>query len=156
MVKEKTQDTISQITKELFEHLSVVVQVVVNKEDDTFVIKVESEDGGMLIGYHGETLSALQLILSLLISKKLGSWQKILLDVDDYRQKRTESLKQMALQAAQQTIDENESIMMPYLSAYERRLVHLALANHPKVKTESEGEGRNRRIIIKLKEEKQK
>ena len=149
----KTEEVIKKIAEELLQHLEIEEPEVSLEEDEdgVFHLSIETRDSGILIGYHGENIYALQLILSLIVYKKLGSWQRIVVDVGDWREKREEQLKRMALAAAQRVKFSGESVVMPYLSAAERRIVHLALAENPDVETRSEGEGRERRLIVETK-----
>lgn len=149
----KTEEVIKKIAEELLQHLEIEEPKVSLEEDEdgVFHLSIETRDSGILIGYHGENIYALQLILSLIVYKKLGSWQRIVVDVGDWREKREEQLKRMALAAAQRVKFSGESVVMPYLSAVERRTVHLALAENPDVETRSEGEERERRLIIEPK-----
>jgi len=149
----KTEEVIKKIAEELLQHLEIEEPEVSLEEDEdgVFHLSIETRDSGIFIGYHGENIYALQLILSLIVYKKLGSWQRIVVDVGDWREKREEQLKRMALAAAQRVKFSGESVVMPYLSAAERRIVHLALAENPDVETRSEGEGRERRLIVETK-----
>lgn len=117
-------------------------------ENDVFHLGIETKDSGILIGYHGENIYALQLIFNLIVYQKTGQWQRIVVDVGDWREKREEQLKRMALSAAQRVKFSGESIAMPFLNAAERRIVHLTLADNPDVTSQSEGEGKERRLII--------
>lgn len=148
----KRLETIEKITHEFFKHLGVEAKTEISEDEQgTVHVNLESSDPGILIGYHGETLSSFQLILSMIVYRKLGEWTRILVDVGDYRQRREEQLKTLALNAAKRVKFSGESYAMSYLTPAERRLVHLILADHPEVVTESEGEGRNRRVIVKPK-----
>lgn len=149
----KTEEVIKKTAEELLQHLEIEEPKVSLEEDEdgVFHLSIETRDSGILIGYHGENIYALQLILSLIVYKKLGSWQRIVVDVGDWREKREEQLKRMALAAAQRVKFSGESVVMPYLSGAERRIVHLALAENPDVETRSEGEGRERRLIVEPK-----
>lgn len=158
---------VKETLEELLQKLDVKAEVKVEEKEGVFEVQMETEDTGVLIGYHGETLASLQLILSLMIykarqrlssgegapaSKKTeDSWLKILVNIGDWRQRREETLKQMALSAAEKVVSSGEAMALTELSSFERRTVHLALADHPQVTTESEGEGSDRRLIIKLK-----
>lgn len=148
----KKLKTIEQITKELLKHLGIETEIEISEDKEgTVHINLRPSDPGILIGYHGETLSSFQLILSMMIYRKLGEWTRILVDVGDYRQRQEERLRALALNAAKKVKFSGESYAMPYLTPAERRIVHLILTDHPEVITESEGEGRNRRIIVKPK-----
>ena len=116
-------------------------------------INVPLEDSGMLIGFHGETLSSLQLILGQTIYKKLGSWRTVILNVGDYRQKREAALESMAANAAQRVKLTQQPVTLPYLTSSERRLIHLALSQDTQVEPFSQGEGRDRRLVIAPKKE---
>lgn len=149
----KAESLIKKTAEELLQLLEIKKpKISLEKDEDgVFHLSVETEDSGVLIGFHGENLYALQLILSLITYKKLGEWRRIVIDIGDWRAKREEQLKRMALGAAQKVKFSGESVAMPYLNAAERRIVHLALSNNPDVTTRSEGEGKERRLIVEPK-----
>ncbi len=143
---------IEKITKELFGHLGIKAKIKVEEGDEGAInVNLESNDQGILIGYHGRTLASLQLILSMIAYRQLGEWTKILVDVGDYRQQRQERLQTMALNAAKRVKFSGEAYALPFLSPSERRIIHLSLVNDSEVITESEGEGRDRRVVVKPK-----
>lgn len=143
---------IEEEARKLLDALGVKTGTTVATEENGVIqFGLETEDSGMLIGYHGETLVSLELIFNLIIYKKFGEWTKIVFNVGDWRQRREENLKKMALRIAEQVEENGESVVCPYLSASERRIVHLALQDHLGVITESEGEGGSRRLVVKLK-----
>jgi len=104
----------------------------------------------MVIGYHGETLEAIQLILSLIISKKVESFVRVSLEVGDYRKNRTDWLETLALQAKERVLQEQKEVPLPNLKSWERRIVHTFLQNDKEVTSESVGEGKERTLVIKL------
>ena len=114
----------------------------VTGEDD------EREELGALIGRKGERLSALQHIVNLMLSREMGTWTRILVDVEDYRGRRERQLREIAERAAQRVIETGKMLQLEAMPALERRWVHLALRNHPDVATQSIGEEPNRRIIV--------
>jgi len=138
----------------LISELGVAAEVKVewDKELNILSFQLESENAASLIGFHGETLQSIQLILSLVIHKVIGRWIRVLVNVGDYRQKREEQLKKLALNLAMKVKFSGEVQTVPNLSASERRIIHLALADHPDVVTQSEGEGRERELVIKPKQ----
>ncbi len=89
--------------------------------------------------------------MSFLIHKSLGSWVKVMVNVGDYRQRREEQLKKLAMTLAMKVKFSGEAQTVPNLSPAERRIVHIALTDHPDVCSESEGEGRDRQLVIKPK-----
>jgi spoIIIJ-associated protein len=108
----------------------------------------EREALGALIGRKGERLSALQHIVNLMLSREMGSWTRVLVDVEDYRGRRERQLREIAERAAQRVIDTGKMLQLEPMPALERRWVHLALRNHPDVATQSIGEEPNRRVIV--------
>lgn len=117
------------------------------------VFEVDNADKGLLIGKHGDNLSALQFVLNVMLHKKLKGWDRVVIDVDGYRVRRTEQLANIALRLAAQVMESGEPHEMEPLPPAERRVVHLALQEHPTVYTESTGEGKERRVVIMLKGE---
>lgn len=139
---------IEEAVKELFDKLETQIDFTIEEQNETAVLKINTPDTGILIGYHGESLSALQLVLSLLVYKKLGSWTRISLHVGDYIERREESLKTIAQRAVEKVIATKTSVVIPYLRSDERRVIHLYLEGNPDVVSSSEGEGANRHLVI--------
>ena len=147
------KNLVNDTVQELFQKLNIIVNTTVEEKDETVVVKVETEDTGILIGYHGETLSALQLVASLIVYKKTNAWQRISLRVGDYVERREESLKAMAQRAIEKVIATNTPVVLPYLRSDERRIVHLLLEDNTDVASASEGEGESRRLVISPKKQ---
>ncbi len=121
------------------------------KENGTPTLTLAIVDGdsmGALIGRRGETLQAFQFITQLLVNRRLGHWTRVLLDIEGYRSRRERYLKDTALRAAEKAMRYRESIELDPMIPSERRIVHLTLAGHESVITQSEGEGDNRRVIV--------
>lgn len=118
------------------------------KEDEVDVV-LNTKDSGVVIGYHGEVLESLQLVLSLIISKKLGHFTRVSIDVGDYKKNRTEFLKNLAFQTKEKVLEEKREFSLSDLKSWERRVVHLTLQDDEDVVTESVGEGKDRALIIK-------
>ncbi len=114
-------------------------------------LHVEGERLGRLIGRHGVTLSSLQSILRLMLGQNLDRRPYVNLDVDGYQQKQQKALTRKALKIAEDVVSRGRPYEMEPLSAVNRRIVHMALQNHPDVYTESEGTGADRRVVIYLK-----
>ncbi|MEA3354968.1 MAG: KH domain-containing protein [Patescibacteria group bacterium] len=147
--------SLKTITKDLLKKLEITPEKIsVTKTDQEIFninIKLKEADSGILIGYHGDTLSALQLMIGLIAYKESGSWTRAILNIGDYRQKREESLKVLAQDTAQRVKFSNEPIALFNLNPFERRTVHLILESDKDIITESEGEGKNRHLIVKPK-----
>jgi spoIIIJ-associated protein len=112
------------------------------------VIDLEGEDSGLLIGRRGQTLQALQFLVTLIVRKQLGEDVRVILDVENYRQRRETSLRDMATKVATRVAQTSRSITLEPMSPADRRIIHTALAEHPEVRTESAGEGENRKVTI--------
>lgn len=144
---EKVKDLVSDALK----HLMVEGRVVVEKDEETIRVNIETTQSGALIGYHGEGLISLQLILNIMVHKSTGSWQRVVVNVGDYRQKREEYLKNLALNVATRVKSTQTVSILNDLSSFERRIIHLVLSEDPAIEAHSEGEGKNRHLIIKPK-----
>lgn len=147
---EQKLKTIKETATELLGLLKIDQPEVAVEEDGegTVRVNIQTPDSALLIGYHGQTLSSFQLILSLIAYKKLGVWQKVIVDIGDYRERREEEITQMALNLAKEVKESGKATVLPFLSPNERRIVHLCLQEDPAVETYSEGEGRYRRLVI--------
>jgi len=119
-------------------------------EDDSVRVHVQlpEEETGIYIGHHGEGLTALQLLLSLMISQRTGKWYRVSVNINDYQERREDSLKNLAESAAEKAIALNQEVVLGNLSSYERRIVHLHLEQHGGVTTESRGEPPLRQLLV--------
>lgn len=144
---------VNEVSKEILEYMGVQASISVSSEqEDAVRVDIDTEDTGLLIGYHGETINSFQRIVGMIVHQKTGDWVRILTNVGDYREKREETVKSLALRAAQEVALTKQPTALPFLVPFERRIVHMALSEHPDVITESEGEGRDRRIVVKPRE----
>ena len=112
------------------------------------VLNITGEDLGVLIGRRGENLSALQYLLRLMVSHRLKHWSDLVVDVEQYRVRRHRALQSLAERVAEQVAKTGRSQALEPMPAYERRLVHIALRNHPHVSTHSVGEGERRKVTV--------
>ena len=142
-----------EILAELLDYMDLPSDVVVDRAelDDSLPsvqLSIHGEFGGILIGRHGETLSALQFLLGLMTSRRAGRRVRVVVDVEGYRDRREKLLRDMALRAADRAQRYRQPIFMDPMLPAERRVVHMALAEHPSVSTHSIGEGDNRRVVV--------
>lgn len=142
---------IKKYTKEFFKVVEIEDPFEVVEIEDGIGINITSEDPGIIIGYHGETLESLQLLLSLYMSKKLGEFKRVTLEVGDYRKNREDWLKKLAIDSKEKALSEGREVKLEELKAWERRIVHMMLADDKEVVSESMGEGRERALVIKPK-----
>lgn len=142
---------LEKIIKDLFAHLDFKADFQIKSDGEVLVVNLKTQEPGVLIGYHGQTLAALQQIITLMAFKKFNQWLKILVDVEDYREKRKESLEQMTQGIVERVKSSGQPQSLPPMSSFERRIIHMFLADQPEVESVSEGEGEQRHIIIKPK-----
>ena len=117
-------------------------------QEPPVVLNITGEDLGILIGRRGETLRALQYLVRLMVSHRLKHWTNLVVDVERYLVRRRRALESMALRVAEQVARSGRSQALEPMPPYERRLVHIALRNHPQVTTHSVGEGEKRKVTI--------
>jgi spoIIIJ-associated protein len=111
-------------------------------------LNIEGEDLGILIGRRGQTMASLQHIVRLIVACKIQVRIPIVVDVEGYKRRRCEGLRALAMRLAEQVKAKKMPFTMEPMSAFERRVIHLALADHPDVTTESTGMGEARKVVI--------
>ena len=117
-------------------------------------INVEGEESSLFIGRRGDTLDALQMLTTLVVNRQLEDYQKIMIDIEDYREKREESLTNYVKKMARQVAKYKRSVKLDPMNPYDRRIAHSVLQGDPYVTTYSEGKDPYRRVVISLKKEK--
>lgn len=138
-----------QAVHDLFQKLEIDGTFEIAEHDNTIEVALETQDTGIVIGYHGEILEALQLILSLLIAKKIGRFVRTLVEVGDYRKNRSEYLEKLAYQAKERALADGAEQTLHSLKAWERRVIHMLLQDDKEVASESVGEGKDRVLVVK-------
>jgi spoIIIJ-associated protein len=118
------------------------------EEDQPVVFNIVGSDLGILIGRRGQTIDALQYLVRLITSRQTGSKTPIIVDVENYKQQRYQDLRVLALNVAAQVKARRASFRLEPMPAFERRIIHLTLANDPDVSTESIGEGEARKVVV--------
>ncbi len=116
-------------------------------------LEIKGDDLGILIGRRGQTLASLQYIVRLIVGHQTKNWVPIVVDVEGYKQRRYEALRALAWRVAGQVKDKGTPFTLEPMPAYERRIIHLALAEHPDVTTQSVGWGESRKVVILPKEQ---
>jgi spoIIIJ-associated protein len=126
-----------------------------NAADTTSVISfdVQGDDLGILIGRRGQTLASLQYIVRLIVGHQAQVWLPIVIDIEGYKKRRNESLQALAWRAAEQVKAQRMPFALEPMPAFDRRIIHLTLADHLDVTTQSSGEGESRRVVIIPKEQ---
>lgn len=148
-MSKKELQAIEKFIQEFLDSLGIEGTFEIEEIDEGIELLLDTKDNGIIIGYHGEILEALQLVLSLSISKKIGRFVRVSLEVGDYKKQRTEYLKNLTLQTKEKVISQQREYSLQNLRSWERRIVHLFLQEDKDVVSESIGEGKNRVLIIK-------
>lgn len=150
--KKNNQKVIEETASELLDKIGLKVEsisVEENEDLESFRLTISVEQPGLLIGRHGETLDSFQSILSLVLRNKTDDWLKVVVDVEGWREKQEEHLRTLAQQTAQKAVETGQEQPLYNLSPYQRRVIHMELADSKQVKTESQGEGRERYLVVK-------
>lgn len=119
-------------------------------DEGELILDITAPDLAVLIGRHGRTLESLQTLVSLLVSRKLGFRYPVSVDVEGYKSRRHDKVISMAKSAASRAVSQGRTVNLPPMSAYERRLVHIALREDDRIDTHSEGVDLERRVVITL------
>lgn len=150
-LKETSGEKAKKFLLDLFSKMKVNADVVVEENDDSVLIKIEGDDIGIVIGRRGETLDSLQYLTSLVINKSKEDYKRVVIDIENYRQKREETLVKLANRLADRVMKYKKNITLEPMNPYERRVIHSSLQNHKYVQTYSVGDEPNRKVIITLK-----
>jgi spoIIIJ-associated protein len=136
------------VLTEMLKLMGVDATVEIAMGTETSKLNVKGSDLGVLIGRRGEKLASLQHLVNLIVAKREGQWHRISVDVENYRGRREEQLRDVAERAAKRVIQSGKIIQLEPMPAVERRIVHMALVENPKVRTQSVGVEPNRRIVV--------
>lgn len=150
----KAVSTIDKLASELFVLMGVKAkpQVSFDEVNGAIVVNIESEDEtGLLIGNRGETLSAIQYVLGLAYAKQTDEWQRIIVNVADWRERQESRLVELATQTANRAVESGQPQNLYNLNPNERRIIHMTLAESQEVETVSEGEGKDRYLVVRPK-----
>jgi spoIIIJ-associated protein len=146
------EDIVISFLKPIFDKMGIETDIDIEQTEDQIVVRLNGDDIGIVIGRRGETLDALQYLLSLVINRKLDSYTRVILDVADYRQKREETLVRLANRVAEKVTRSRKNLTLEPMNPYERRIIHATLQNHKYVDTQSIGEEPNRKVVIRYKQ----
>jgi len=144
------KDTISEIAK----NMGIGINLEVRRRDSGISVTIFSNNNAILIGKNGKNVAALQLLIRQMVNSRLNTPLSIIVDVGNYKEKRIKSIEMLAKRLAREAHKTQTEITMDSMNSYERRIVHEALADDKYVYTTSIGEEPNRKVVIKLKEEK--
>jgi spoIIIJ-associated protein len=140
-------DFLRETTKKMDLELTITAE----SNDETIFLSIEGSDSGTIIGKRGQTLDAIQYLTSLVVNKEKDKYIRVVVDAENYRVKRENTLEQLADRLAGKVIKTRRTVRLEPMNPYERMVIHATLQDNPKVKTRSEGEEPYRRVIIELK-----
>lgn len=145
------KERVIKFLNDYFAKLGLSLEIKSYVEDNILRFDITGENAGIAIGYRGETMEALQMIASTIGNKNVKNYVRIIIDIEGYRKKRIKALEELALKRANIVVAKKKSITLEPMNPFERKAIHNALQNHPKVKTASTGEEPYRKVVISLK-----
>jgi spoIIIJ-associated protein len=140
-------EKIVALIKEIMEKSNVDGNIEVIDDESCVIINITGPDLGLMIGKRGETLGAIQTIVNI-VMRKAGSTKKAIIDIEGYRQRRTDNIIDIARQAAEKAIKSGRPVPLRPMNSYDRRIVHMALQDNGEIITTSKGEEPERQVII--------
>jgi spoIIIJ-associated protein len=143
-------DVARSLVEGLLKLMGVRAQVTVRQATEPITLDVSGRDLGALIGWRGETLRALQSVTNVMVGRHLEEGERIIVDVERYRQRREHTVREIALRAARQVKMTGDAITLDAMQPFERRAIHLALEGDPDVTSSSIGEEPERRVVVGL------
>lgn len=153
VVDEHVVDAAKEFLQKVFQamDMQVVMEKFINKKDGCVVLKLHGADMGVLIGKHGQTLDAFQYLTNLVANKNSETRVHIVIDVENYRERRAETLTRLARRLADKCKRTGERVVLEPMNPHERKIIHTALQGDPRVTTLSEGSEPFRKVVIELK-----
>ena len=145
---ENSKNKIEEFLKTWIKQVDESLEYTVKVEDYTILVDINGAASGMMIGYRGETLNALQTILSSIANNGSDEKIKLILDIENYRAKREKVLEELAQKVAKTVLKTGKSVTLEPMTPYERKIIHNALQSFEKIENHSIGEGDNRRVVI--------
>jgi spoIIIJ-associated protein len=147
---EENVETAKQLIVGLLDRMGVNIELEGFLKEGEIYIEIKGDREGILIGKHGRTLDSLQFIINRMVNKRLREPVRVVLDINDYRKRREDSLKRMAVRLGEKAKTKGHGLTIGPFNAHDRRIIHLTLQDDPQLGTESYGEGEMKRINIIL------
>ena len=152
------EDTVSnkvgKFLQGMFQTIGVDISIQTIEETDKLYVEIISDSAGIIIGKRGKTLEALQLITNIIVNKDKDKWIKVILDIENYRDKRENTLTDLAVKVASKVKKTGKFQILEPMNPFERRIIHMALQNDPRIFTKSEGAGNLKKVKIYLRRRK--
>lgn len=147
-LKENVADKLGEFLNGTLERMGLVSRAEIKEENGTIYATISGDDSGVAIGYRGEALDAFQYLAATFLNEQKGEFKKVVVDCENYRDKRKETLTALALRLAEKSVRLRRKIALEPMNPFERRIIHSALADSELATTESEGEEPARYIVI--------
>ncbi len=152
-LKESIVEKAVNFIADILDKMGVNAEYEVEEDDESILIKISGENVGVVIGRRGETLDSLQYLTSLVVNKNKETYKRVIIDIENYRKKREDTLVRLAKRLADKAIKYNKEVTLEPMNPYERRIIHSTLHENGKVETYSIGEEPNRKVVIRTKSE---
>jgi len=141
-------DPIADLLFDIMDLMGIEAEIEFEEREDHVRYHIEVPELGVLIGRHGQTLEALQFLIGVINARRNLVDYRVVIDVEGYRERREKQLRELARRSAQRASREGRKIVLAPMPAVDRRVIHMALADHADVKTYSEGEEPDRRVVV--------
>jgi len=153
-MEEPVSKNVENFLSGLFKTIGIDVTIETYEEVDKLYVEILSDSAGLIIGKRGKTLESLQLLTNIIVNKDRENWKKVVLDIENYRDKRETSLKEFALKVADKVKKTGKAQLLEPMNPFERRIIHMTLQNDPQINTKSEGAGSLKKVKIFLRRRK--
>lgn len=142
------ESKVSEVLENILSMLSLEGSFEVEEKEEGVFVTIELSEPGKLIGYQGETLSALQFLVNQIVAKQVEDYKRVIIDIAGWRQSKEEDLATKARKWAQEVIESGDSMDLDPMPSWQRRIVHMTISQTEGVKSESVGEGKDRHLVI--------
>lgn len=147
---DKAEKKATNFLSKMLKKMNIEHALETNREDENLYIEISGEDMALVIGRRGQTLDALQYLTSLVVNKDRNDYVRILLDAENYREKRKKTLQDLAIKLAKKARRKKTDVVLEPMNPYERRIIHSTLQNFNGVKTNSKGKEPYRKVVIEF------
>jgi spoIIIJ-associated protein len=147
-IEEAISKRVEDFLTGLFVTIGVDVSIETYEEVNKLYVEIISDSAGLIIGKRGKTLEALQLLTNIIVNKNQENWKKVVLDIENYRDKRETTLRELASKVAEKVKKTGKPQLLEPMNPFERRIIHMTLQNDPDVYTKSEGNGTLKMVKI--------
>ena len=148
VAKKTSEKTALEFVKETAEKMGLDLKIASRQSDNIIFIDIEGKDSGTIIGKRGQTLDSLQYLVNLVVNKNTDKYMKVVVNAENYREKRESTLEQLAIRLAGKVSKTRRSVRLEPMNPYERKVIHTTLQDDVRVNTKSEGEEPYRRVVI--------